>query len=116
MPHPIAHFEICVRNLESSTEFYKKLFGWEISHIPEMNYGMIKTGGPVDGGLFQAQGEMKPYVSVYAEVDDIDAMLDKAEKLGAFIIARRTEIGQGFGSYGMFADADNNVIGLWSRK
>ena len=116
MPNTICHFEICVKNTKKGIEFYKSLFDWDIKMDESMgDYGIINTGSEPGGGIFPAQGEMKPYVTVYVSVSDIDGMLDKAEKSGAFIIVRKTKISDEFGYYGMFADPDGNVIGLWSR-
>ena len=116
MPNPIAHFEICVKDLKAGVEFYKSLFDWKIEIDPQMNYGMINTGKEPGGGIFQVQGDMKPYLAIYPQVDDIDAMLDKAEKLGAFVIVRKTKISDQFGYYGLFTDPDGNVIGVWSQR
>ncbi len=116
MPNPVAHWEICVKDIKAGIGFYKSLFDWEIREEPEMNYAMVNTGEEPDGGIFQAQGEMKPYVTIYYKVEDIDAVIDKAEKLGAFVIARRTLISEQYGYYGLFADPDGNLVGLWSKK
>jgi len=119
MPNPNVYWEICVKDLKAGIRFYTSLFDWEIREEPElnlMNYGMVSTGEEWDGGIFQAQGEMKPYVAVYFKVDDIDAVIDKAEKLGAFVIARKTLISEQYGYYGLFTDPDGNLVGLWSKK
>jgi uncharacterized protein len=116
MVNSIVHFEICVKNMKTGMDFYGKIFDWKIAMDEKMNYGMISTGAEPDGGIFQAEGEMPPYVAIYVKVDDIDAVLDRAEEAGAFIIQRKKLISEEFGYYGMFADPDNNVIGLWSMK
>ena len=115
MPNPIVHWEICVSDAAAGREFYGKLFGWEITADESMDYNTVNTGEEPGGGIFQAMGEMKPYVTIYAKVDDIDGTLDEAEKLGAFIIQRKKQISEEHGYYGMFADPDGNVIGLWSK-
>jgi len=116
MPSPIVYWEICVRDMDAGTEFYRKVMGWEISRDPDIpNYCDANTGAEPGGGIFPAEGEMKPYVTIYAKVDDIDAILDKAAKHGAFIIQRKKLICEKHGYYGMFADPDGNVIGLWSK-
>ncbi len=116
MPNPICHFEICVKNLKAGTEFYSKLFGWEIHEDTNLQYGAVSTGEDPGGGIFQLQGDMKPYVTVYVKVDDINAMLEKAKGNGAFIIQEKKMISEEYGYYGMFADPDGNVIGLWSKE
>ena len=116
MPNPIAHFEICVKDLKKGIDFYKSVFDWDIQVEKTMNYAMVSTGGDRGGGIFEAQGEMKPYVTIYPEVDDIPAVLKKAAANGAFIVAEKTKISDEWGYYGMFADPDGNVIGVWSKK
>lgn len=115
MPNPIVHWEICVKDAATAKEFYGKLFGWEITADESMDYNTVNTGEEPGGGIFQAMGEMKPYVMIYVKVDDIDGTLDEAEKLGASIIQRKKQISEEHGYYGMFADPDGNVIGLWSK-
>ena len=115
MPNPICHFEICVKNTKRSVEFYSKIFDWKIESMPGMDYSMVNTGAEPGGGIFQAEGEMKPYATVYVLVDDINATIDKAVANGAQEVARKTKISDEFGFYGMFADPDGTVIGLWSK-
>ena len=116
MPNPVGHFEICVKDMKAGMEFYKNIFGWDIMEDTKMKYGAITTGSDPGGGIFQIEGEMKPYVTVYVTVDDIDATLAEAEKHGAFIIQKRKQISEEYGYYGMFSDPDSNVIGLWSKE
>jgi len=114
MASPIVHFEICVTDLEKSRDFYANIFGWDMKFDSGMDYVEISTGSEPGGGIFRTKGEMKPYVTVYMKVDDINATIEKAKQNGAFIIAEKTKISDEHGYYGMFADADNNVIGVWS--
>jgi uncharacterized protein len=116
MPNPIGHFEIGVSNLDAAMSFYKELFGWDIEFNPQMNYAMIRTGGKPDGGMFRIDDGMRPYVTIYPEVEDIDATLEKAEKLGGAITVKKTKISDEFGYFGMFIDLDGNPIGVWSKK
>src|SRR3972149_9317977 len=54
MPNPVVHFEICVKDGAKGAAFYSKLFGWEIQHMPEMNYHMVgqQEGQGIGGGIF----------------------------------------------------------------
>ena len=116
MANPICHFEICVKDMKNGMKFYQNVFGWEIKYSKDMEYGEINTGEGPGGGLNLVQGDMKPYVTVYPKVDDIAAVLKKAKKNGAFIVAEKTKISDEYGYYGMFADPDGNVIGVWSKE
>jgi hypothetical protein len=123
MPNPIAYFEIAVSDLKRSMDFYSKLFDWKISAYDWKisaydgeGYALINTGEGIGGGLNKIEGDMAPYVTVYAGVDDCAAFLDKAVGLGAFVIAPKTLISDKWGYYSMFADPDRNPIGLWTRE
>jgi hypothetical protein len=112
MGNPIVHWEICAKNSKKAVEFYSRLFDWKIEFDKNLDYWMCNVGpSGIGGGIFQAQGEMPSYVTIYIKVDDLQAALDKAVELGAFKIADPTPI-PGVGSYAMFADPEGNAIGL----
>lgn len=116
MANPIVHFEICVNDMKKGIEFYKNVLGWDITEGEMNNYGIISTGADPGGGIMKTQGEMKPYVTIYAKVDDIPAVLAKAKENGAHIVQEKKMISEEHGYYGMFADLDGTVIGVWSKK
>jgi uncharacterized protein len=47
-------------------------------------------------------------------VDDIDASLEKAKKLGGKTLVPRGDI-PGMGQFAWFADLDGNAVGLWKQ-
>ena len=49
------------------------------------------------------------------QVEDINAMLKKAEKLGCSKVKEKTEI-PNVGWFGLFTDLDGNTIGLFTPK
>jgi uncharacterized protein len=115
MGRPVVHFEIGCRDNAKATEFYARLFDWRVT--PAGPAAMIDTGG--GGGVnghFTALGhEPHNYVTVYVEVDDLQAHLDKATALGGRTLVPPVEI-PGSGSFAWFADPDGNTIGLWKPK
>ena len=50
-------------------------------------------------------------MTVYVQVDDLQAYLDKAESLGGKAIISPTEV-PGMGAFAWFSDIDGNTIGL----
>ena len=100
MPNPIVHFEIMGSDSAMTQEYYSSLFGWPISSDNPAGYGLALTQ---DEGV---------YVSVYAQVDDPQAYLDKAVALGATEIVPVTEVPGMQIVIAMFADPDGNCIGL----
>jgi predicted enzyme related to lactoylglutathione lyase len=110
----VVHIEIPTRNFEESGEFYKKLFGWKITPMPEANYSMWEpVEGP--GGGFNPLGEdvKVDNLLVYVDSDDVTADLKKAKSLGATIIKEKTEI-PGYGWFGIFKDLTGNSIAVYT--
>lgn len=109
---PVVHFEITGKDAKKTQEFYSKLFDWQLQVMEEMNYGLVQAqngkgiGGGVTGGTDMPSG-----VTVYAEVDDLQAYLDKAAKLGGKTIMPPETI-PGMVSFAIFADPDGNMVGL----
>lgn len=76
---------------------------------------MIDTqgGGMGIGGHITALGhEPHNYVTFYAQVNDLQAYLKKAEGQGGKTVIPPQEV-PGMGHFAWLADPDGNVIGLW---
>ena len=112
MGNPVVHWEIAAKDYPKAKEFYGKLFDWEIDDNNPMNYGMVKTGDGLCGGLFKAEGDTPNYVAFYVEVDNLQKHLDKAIELGGAQVVPPTPI-PGIGAFAMFSDLDGNVIGIF---
>jgi len=118
MPHTICHLEISTKDVRTSGEFYKKLFGWKIDYSWGKDYAIFSTGeGQLSGGGLDSSKETRSLgnIIIYIQVHDINAMLEKAVKLGAKKIKEKTEI-PNVGWYGLFIDLDGNTIGLFTPK
>jgi hypothetical protein len=110
----IVHVEIPAANLEGAGKFYESLFGWKISHMPEMNYTMWEVGDGSGGGFPEVSADSPAgQVLVYIDSDDIDADLKQVEKLGGKVLHQKTEI-PGMGWFGIFKDPTGNAIGLYT--
>ena len=116
MPNPIVHFEIMGSDTAKTQAFYSSLFGWTISSDNPAGYGLALTqddgGLGIKGGIGGADQGGGVRVSVYAQVDDPQAYLDKAVSLGATEIVPVTEVPGMQIVIAMFADPDGNCIGL----
>lgn len=80
MANPVMHFEIMGKDAIALQKFYAEVFGWKLS--PPMaevgNHRLIDNEGKgIGGGI----GEGDARVTVYIEVDDPQAYLDKAAGL-----------------------------------
>ncbi|HEU4390254.1 MAG TPA: VOC family protein [Blastocatellia bacterium] len=110
MANPVVHFEINANDAKKLHGFYSKLFDWKIDANNPMNYGLVEaTQGGIGGGI--GQGEGPQYVTFYVQVDDLQAYLSKAEKLGGKTLVPPTEI-PNMVTFAMFTDPEGNAIGL----
>ena len=124
MPGRVVHFEIPHDDGDRARSFYQEAFGWQIQHMPEMNYSLVMTGpsgdqGPsepgfINGGLMQRQAEYKA-PNIVIDVDNIEDALKAVGDAGGSTVHGRMEVGDmGFAAY--FNDTEGNLIGLWETK
>lgn len=116
MAQPVVHFEISSNDYKKSSEFYGKLFDWKTMMAPGFEYSLVEPAGEksIGGGIGPVQPGQNPSVTFYVNVDDLQAYLNKAEKLGGKTVLPPTPI-PGVGACAMFADLDGNVIGLFKN-
>jgi predicted enzyme related to lactoylglutathione lyase len=112
MPNPVVHWEIVGNDWQKLQKFYGDLFGWNVDVNEEFLYGMVTPDGGkgIAGGIGGDMGGGKR-VSVYIEVDDPQAYLDKAEQMGGKTLMPPTEIMEGT-TIAMFADPEGKTTGL----
>jgi predicted enzyme related to lactoylglutathione lyase len=120
----IAHFMIPADNVDRAKHFYHNLLRWKIeptgnpmdpAKMAAMQYhdivtGPAKQGTMNTGGLYQRH--MNESILTFVEVEDIDNVLSKVERLGGRITMPREEI-KGVGLTAVIRDPEGNVIGLW---
>ncbi|MFQ6019539.1 MAG: VOC family protein [Dehalococcoidia bacterium] len=114
MGQPVVHFEIAAKDGKKIQDFYAKLFDWRIDANNPMSYGMADTGGQggINGGVYQTQGDMPPYLTFYVQVDDLQGYLSKAESLGGKTVVPPTPIPD-TGSFALFHDPEGHMVGLF---
>jgi predicted enzyme related to lactoylglutathione lyase len=112
MGQPVVHFEIGCRDTAKTQAFYSKLFDWNIQqHGPA---AMIATGNSlgIQGHITSLGHEPHNYVTFYVNVDDLQAYLDRAAKLGGKTLVPPTEV-PGMGRFAWLADPEGTIVGLW---
>jgi predicted enzyme related to lactoylglutathione lyase len=112
MDHPVVYWEIGAKEAKSLQGFYAELFNWKVD-TSDPQYAMVNTGGSggINGGIMQLKEGMQPSVTFYVQVDDLQAYLDRAARLGAKTVVPPTPIPD-IGAFAMFADPDGHTIGL----
>ena len=109
--NPVTWFEILGKDGAKTQKFYSDLFGWAVDANNPMSYGMIQgADGGIGGGLAASQ-DGKPSLTVYVDVDDLAATLEKAKGLGAEVVMPPMDV-PGGPSIAQFKDPDGNVVGI----
>lgn len=88
-----AWFELLTRDYDASVDFYRDVFGWEThtaADTPEFRYttlGKDENGlaGIMDATQFMPEGAPAAW-SVYFEVEDADAALERVAELGGKVV------------------------------
>ncbi|MBI5288647.1 MAG: VOC family protein [Chloroflexi bacterium] len=109
--NPVTWFEILGKDGAKTQKFYSDLFGWKVDASNPMNYGMVQgENGGIGGGLSNSM-DGKPALTVYVDVDDLAATLEKAKSLGAEVVMPPMDV-PGGPSIAQFKDPDGNVVGI----
>lgn len=118
MGQPVVHFEIAGKDAEKLWSFYGEMFGWEVDASNPMNYGVVARddnvsadGWGIGGGICAMPDEMPGYITVYAEVPDVEVALTKAERLGGKRLMGPEQIPDG-PEIGMFQDPEGRPFGV----
>src|SRR4051794_14664228 len=108
----IAHFAINADDVAVSQAFYEGVFGWRFE---EYMPGFTRThdaGGPI--GAVQGRRDLLDVPAngpeVTFEVDDVDAFVAAAGRLGGRVLMEKATI-PGVGDLVFVADPSGNVIG-----
>jgi predicted enzyme related to lactoylglutathione lyase len=120
----VVHFEVPFDDGERAKAFYRDVFGWQVTDIPELDYTTVVTG-PVDeqgmpteagfiGGGMMPRTPLTGGPVITLAVDDIDATLAEVEAHGGSAVGEKLTVGDmGFAAY--FRDSEGNVVGLWQN-
>ena len=113
MANPVTWFEIIGNDAIKLQKFYGEVFGWKLTPPePSMgNYSMLQEGGKgIMGGIGEAMGGPSR-VTVYIEVDDPQAYLNKVTQSGGQTLMPVTQITPDT-TIAMFADPEGHTVGL----
>ena len=119
MGNPVVHFEISGRDPQRLRDYYSNLFDWQFDtgslvapSISEAgNYGFVSSESGIPGGV--GGGADYPRQAIfYVGVDDVEAALQTAEKLGGTRVLGPEANPNGQLVVAHFRDPEGNLIGL----
>ena len=104
-----AWFELHTREYDASVDFYRDVFQWDphaMSDTPELRYTTLGDGDDMLAGIMDAKEFMPKDApgswSIYFEVEDVDAVLEKIVELGGTIVQKAEDT-----PYGRLASASD---------
>lgn len=123
--HPVIHFEIMTKDPDALSAFYRDAFEWDIdTHTYPgggaggVKYNVAKPTGEdmpkgygINGGIGSSPDGYDGHVTFYIRVDDVEAALQKAEKLGAKRMMGPEQVPNG-PMVGLFTDPQGHVVGV----
>lgn len=108
------HFDMPAKDPVKLGEFYGGMFGWQTEKSDsEMDYWMLSTPGMgMNGGIYERQAEQPPGILIYVYVEDVEAAIKQAEKLGGKLVMK-TPIPK-IGYMAVILDPEENAFAVMS--
>ncbi len=116
----ISIFEIPATDISRAISFYKEILGVDIERLefPGMEMGLFPYQDQMVTGVIMKGEGYKPSadgVTIYLNGgDNLQPILDKAEKNGGVVIVPKTPHADESGFFAIFHDSEGNKIGLHS--
>ncbi len=117
MGRPVVHWELWSKDPQKVADFYAKAFDWNISHLAEMKYWLVDTGGEggINGGIFKPQeGKWPGNMAFYINVDELEPFRKKIRDAGGKILIEHQEV-PNVGEFCLFSDPDGRALGIWKQ-
>jgi len=123
---PVVHFEMPYKDGKRASEFYSKVFGWDMQQLGEDMHNYILAGttetenmqstqpGEINGGFFKAEEGGKNTLVTVA-VEDINQAIEKVKQNGGQVVHEVQEI-PNVGLYVTIIDTENNRVSLLQPK
>src|SRR5262249_50074831 len=110
VPGALTWNDVLTPDLPAAAEFYKGLFGWEISEVspPPNQYLAISNQGRGNGGLLPLPPGGHPAWNLYFLVEDVDAAVERINALGGGLVAGPMDVPNGT-RFAIVRDSQNAV-------
>lgn len=123
MKSPVIHVEVLGADGRALQQFYGETFGWDFAApsahaFGQMNYRIAfpKDGEGVAAGVGgDMPADVRPGVTFYVCVDDLDDTLAKVNALGGKVLRPPAQADENSLRVALIEDPDGNAIGLVDR-
>lgn len=119
-PNVPAWFEIPTADLDRAQRFYETILAQPLKRerFGATDIAVFPRGDrPNATGALIRFDECEPSVQgsiVYLSVDNLQPVLERAERAGGDTLVARTALPPGMGFFAQFRDCEGNRVGLWS--
>jgi len=122
--HGVVHFEIPADDPEKLSQFYTRLFGWQVQKltmgatdyystatVETDEHGMPQQPGAINGSIAKRMSPDQRAMN-YVNVESVDEYLEKARGLGATVLMGKSPV-PGMGYFAQLTDPEGNPFGIW---
>ena len=111
----ICYLEIPAADIDASSDFYSKIFGWKTRFRGDGSRAFDDSTGAVSGSwVLGRKPSNEPGVLVYVMVDSIDTTLREVLGAGGQVATPRTALSQEE-AFATFLDPAGNLLGLYQE-
>ena len=96
--NPIVWWELGCNDEERSVAFFRDVFGWEIPFDERLGFHVVPAGKEapsISGGIFRLRRARLPFLTLFIQVDDIEAKAASIAEHGGLILDPPSDIGGG---------------------
>jgi predicted enzyme related to lactoylglutathione lyase len=115
LANPVVHLELHTRDRSRAGAFYSRLLSWRPEQVDAggATYHALELGRDVGGGIVEC-GTRRPLWLPYVEVDQVEAMTERAVGLGASVLLAPREGPAGWRS--VVSSPAAGEIAFWHPK
>jgi predicted enzyme related to lactoylglutathione lyase len=115
--NPVIFWELACHDSEKSVAFFEKVFEWKTEMIPNTIIHLARTkmeDGGINGGIFTLQKAKLPFLTIFIQVEDIEAKAKLVEESGGHIVEAPSEA-PGGNRICLFNDPSGVTFAMWEQ-
>ena len=94
--NPVVFWELASNDMEKSVTFFREVFDWQIDFNERLGFYLIPETTPkqesLEGAIFTLKRAKLPFLTIYIQVEDINAKAALVEEKGGFIVEEPFDI------------------------
>ena len=96
MSNPVVRWQMLSPKPDETVAFYRQLFDWSVTQSNALGYREVTAGhGGIHGGVWPAPPNAPAFVQLFVQVDDVDASIAEATRLGAKVLVPKSTLPDG---------------------